>query len=433
MLFGKHRERRLLEIFRSYSQQLSSIADLKDLLKNLLRTLTEIAEVPGGNILLYETSLKAFVLRESLGGEPLIVQFPSHDPLIQYLARTLRPMTKHLLLADKRLIDIKEAGLHFMTAIHAEAVFPMTADHKFIGLMALGSRRDAQAYSAETLDLLGILIAMASLSVDNAILYESLAKQNLQLEEVAKLKTQFVGTVSHELSTPLNGILGLAEVLLDPEQSSNLTDNQRRYLEMIDSAGRGLQSAVEHILQLNQFQSRKPAAEIRRIDFAKTVESVAAEMEESLREKNMQLHLELHPASTVYGDEEQIRRLLHCLFENAVKFSQPDTGKRIGIRSSPHGDMLKVCVEDQGIGISEEDQDIIFDEFRQAEADLTRKYGGTGLGLAIAKKIVEFHGGRIWVESKKGEGAAFFFTLPRKPASVDVREVDLQQSVKREA
>lgn len=428
MLFSKRRrDRSLLEIFRSYSKELSSILDLKDLLKNLLRVLTEIAEVRSGNILLQETGIKAFVVRESIGGEPLILQFAAHDPFIQYLARTLKPMTKHQLLQDRRLIDVKESGLHLMTGVNAEAVFPMTAENKFLGLFALGSRRDGEAYAQETLDLLGVLIAMASISVDNAILFESLAKQNLQLSEVAKLKTQFVSTVSHELSTPLNGILGLTEVLLDPDANGNFTDDQKRYVEMIHSAGKELLDVVTHIIQLTQFQSKGALGEIRKVDLGKTLETVLAEVEDRLREKNIQMHVDLDGSATVYGDEAQIRQVFASLVENAIKFSRQDAPNLIGVRSTRHGDMLKLCVYDQGIGIGEHDQDVIFEEFRQADGDLTRSYGGTGLGLAIAKKIVERHGGRIWVESKKGEGAQFFFTLPLKPASVDARELETRR------
>ncbi|MFO1463793.1 MAG: HAMP domain-containing sensor histidine kinase [bacterium] len=425
MFFAKRRrERGLLEIFRSYSKELSSILDLKDLLKNLLRALTEVAEVRSGNILLHDPAIKAFVVKESLGGEPLVLQFAAHDAFIQYLARTLKPMTKHLLLQDRRLIDVKEAGIHFMTAINAEAVFPMCAENKFIGIFALGQRREGEAYSEAALDLLGVLIAMASLSVDNAVLYESLAKQNLQLSEVAKLKTQFVNTVSHELSTPLNGILGLTEVLLDPESTANLHDDQKRYIEMIHSAGKELLEVVGHILQFTQFQSKSALTEIRKVDLGKTLQGVAEEIQEFLSEKNIQLRMDLDSPSTVYGDESQIRQVFSCLMENAVKFSRSDAPNLIGVKSSRHGDMLKICVYDRGIGINEKDQDLIFEDFRQADGELTRGYGGTGLGLAIAKKIIERHGGRIWVESKRGEGSQFFFTLPLKPASVDVREVD---------
>jgi len=425
MFFAKRRrERSLLEIFRTYSKELSSILDLKDLLKNLLRTLTEIAEVRSGNILLHEAAIKAFVVRESLGGEPLILQFAAHDPLIQYLARSLKPMTKHQLLADKRLIDVKESGIHFMTGVNAEAVFPMTAENKFIGLFALGCRRDGEAYSEEILDLLSVLITMASISVDNATLFESVAKQNVRLSEMAKLKTQFVSTVSHELSTPLNGILGLTEVLLDPEQNENFKDDQRRYIEMIHSAGKELSEVVHHIIQLTRFQSKNEQTDVRKIDLSKILQGITAQLEDGLREKSIEMRFELDELSTVYGDEGQIREVFSCLIENAVKFSRPDAPNLIGVLTARHGDMLKVCVYDHGIGIGDRDQDLIFEDFRQADGDLTRSYGGTGLGLAIAKKIVERHGGRIWVESKKGEGSQFFFTLPLKPAMVDAREVD---------
>ncbi len=428
MLFGKRRrDSELLETFRTYSKELSSILSLKDLLKNLLRTLTEIAEVRNGAILLLEAPIKAFVVRESRGGEPLISQFLIKDSFIQYLSRSFQPMTKHRLLEDRRLIDVKESGIHFLTALNAEAVFPMHAENKFIGLLALGARREGQAYSEETLDLLGVLVTMAAISIDNAILYESLSRQNLEFSEIAKLKTQFVSTISHELSTPLNGILGLTEALLDAEQSANLTDDQRRYLEMIQSAGRELFEVVSHILDLTRVQSKKAPAEIRKVDLLKALGEVTAEIEEALREKRIHLEINLDSNSTVYGDEGQIRQVFACLLENALKFSREGESHSIAILSSRVGDMLRVCVRDEGIGIEERDQYFIFEEFRQANGDLTREYGGTGLGLAIAKHIVERHGGRIWVESKKGEGAQFYFTLPLKPALVDAREVDTQR------
>ncbi|HKY62986.1 MAG TPA: HAMP domain-containing sensor histidine kinase [bacterium] len=425
MLFGKRRrESQLLETFRTYSQELSSILNLKDLLKNLVRTLSEIAEVRNASILLLETPIKAFVVRESRGGEPLISQFQAKDPFIQYLSRSLKPITKHHLLEDRRLIDVKESGIHFLTALNAEAVFPMNAENKFIGLLALGARRENEPYSDETLDLLGVLVAMAAISIDNAILYESLSRQNLEFSEIAKLKTQFVSTISHELSTPLNGILGLTEALLEGEQNANLNDDQRRYLEMIQSAGRELSEVVSHILDFTRVQSKKAPAEIRKVDLSKALLEVTAGIEDALREKRIQLEVSLDAASMVYGDEAQIRQVFACLLENALKFSREGASHSIGILSSRVGDMLRVCVRDEGIGIEEKDQHFIFEEFRQADGDLTREFGGTGLGLAIAKHIVERHGGRIWVESKKGEGAQFYFTLPLKPALVDAREVD---------
>jgi len=425
MLFSKNRpEKDLREILRSFASDLSSLLNIKDLLKNLLKTLAEIAGVTQGNILLYESQIKSFVVRESLGGDSLIVQFSLSDAFVNYLGKLPHPLTKHDLLDDRQLIDVKESGLSFMTAVGAEAVFPMLAENKFIGLFALGPRKDGKPYQEEMLDLLNILITIGSLSVDNALLYDSLVKQNHKLSEIAQLKTQFVSTVTHELRTPLNGILGLADVLRDPEQGENLTDDQRRYVEMIHSAGEELLDKVNQILELTQFQSRKSTIDVKRVDLQAALNSVAEEFGPAFTEKNIRLKVELGHQTKVYGDAGQIRQVFQCLVENAVKFSHEAKPNEIGISASRHGDMLKVCVYDRGIGIEDKNQEIIFEDFRQIDGDLTRSYGGTGLGLTIAKKIVEMHGGRIWVESKKGEGAQFFFTLPLKPATVHATELE---------
>src|SRR5262249_45958199 len=150
----------------------------------------------------------------------------------------------------------------------------------------------------------------------------------------------------HELSTPLNGILGLTEVLTDPEVNDNLRDDQRRYIEMIRAAGEELHEVVNHILELTRFQSKKSVGEIKKVDLGKTLEGVASEIEDELREKNIQLKLELSRHATVYGDAGQIRQIFESLIHNAVKFSRPDSANQIGVQTSKHGDMLKVCVYD---------------------------------------------------------------------------------------
>jgi signal transduction histidine kinase len=268
---------------------------------------------------------------------------------------------------------------------------------------------------------------MGTISLHNAVLYDSLAKQNLKLSEIANLKTQFVSTITHELSTPLNGILGMTEVLSHPDTCGPLTDDQRRYIQMIHSAGEELSDMVNQILDLTRFQSQRETLEVKRVDLAATVQGVHLELQEALKQKGMKLHIDLGPRAAVYGDEGQIRQVFQSLLENSVKFAPSDRTQLIHIQASRHGDMLKICVMDQGIGIEEKDQEIIFDEFRQVNGELSRSYGGTGLGLALAKKIIELHGGRIWVESKKGEGSRFYFTLPLKPGLVKAPEIETQR------
>src|SRR5690606_11531553 len=124
------------------------------------------------------------------------------------------------------------------------------------------------------------------------------------------------------------------------------------------------------------------------------------------------------------GDELQIAQALKALLENAIKFSKTHSPNLIEVSASRQGEMLKICISDQGIGIDNKDLEIIFEDFRQGGAEKTRLYGGSGLGLTISKKVVETHGGKIWVESKRGNGTQFFLTLPLNPALIVLGELD---------
>jgi signal transduction histidine kinase len=412
-----------LESLRTFSKGLTSITPLKELLKRLLKALLEIAESPAGSIWLVEENAQALALREALGGEPLLLGFKISDPFINYLGQTRHKISRTQLLKDPQFIDIREAGVKFLTAVQGEWIFPLSAEQRFLGVWVLAPRSDGHPYAQELQEFLSVLTTLGAIAVDNALHYDSLAKQNLKLAEMAKLKTDFVSTISHELSTPLNGILGLTEVLLNPETGGLLTDDQRRYLQMIQSAGEELSEIVSQVLNLTRFQSQQGALEVKKVELNKLAQDLAKDFHGVLEERGIALHLDFSPKQSVYGDEGQIRQLLQNLLENAVKFSDSNLGREIVLKAKKQGEMLQVCVSDQGIGIADKDQEIIFEDFRQVEGGVERGYGGTGLGLAVAKKIVELHGGRIWVESKKGEGSHFFFTLPLKPGLVQAREI----------
>jgi signal transduction histidine kinase len=410
-----------LVLLRAFSKGLSSITPLKDLLKRLLKTLLEIAEAPGGSIWLIEA--EALALREAVGGEPLQLEFKSSDPFVNYLGQTRCVLSRDQLFKDPQFIDIRDSGVKFLTSVHGEWIFPLCVEQRYLGALVLSPRIDGRSYSPELREFLEVLTTMGAIAVDNALHYDSLAKQNLKLSEIAKLKTDFVSTISHELSTPLNGILGLTEVLLNPETGGPLNDDQRRYLQMIQSAGEELSEIVSQVLNLTRFQSQHGSLEVKRVELHKVAEDLVRDLDGVLGEKGMVLRMDLAKKQSVYGDEGQIRQLLQNLLENAVKFSDGHPGGEIILQAQKQGEMLQVCVSDSGIGIAERDQEIIFEDFRQAQGGVERSYGGTGLGLAVAKKIVELHGGRIWVESKQGEGSHFYFTLPLKPGLVQAREI----------
>lgn len=420
-----HKDQELLGVLAAFAKEARSILQIKELLKRLLKSFVEVAGAQGGSLWLLDENRKFLNLRESLGGDPLILKFSGQDSLVHFLGQTEHVLSKAHLIQNETLIDIKEAGLKFFTAANADVLFPLVAEKKFIGILALGPKENEGTYGKELLGVLEILANLGAVWVDNALLYDSLTKQNLKLSEMAKLKTEFVSTISHELSTPLNGILGLTQVLLDPETGGPLSDDQKRYMQMIQAAGEELNEIVQQILDLTRFQSQLGPIEVKKVNLHETLKGLLQDLQPQLNQKGMNLEMELEPRINVYGDEGQIRRVVQSLMENALKFSDDKKSPgSIRIKASRHGDMLQICVADQGIGICEADQDIIFEDFRQAQGNVTRSFGGTGLGLALAKRIVELHGGRIWVESKPGEGSQFFFTLPLKPALVQAEELN---------
>ncbi|MFO1519303.1 MAG: HAMP domain-containing sensor histidine kinase [bacterium] len=213
-------------------------------------------------------------------------------------------------------------------------------------------------------------------------------------------------------------MLGLADILVeDPEQC--LPEDYRRYLEMLKNSGQALLELVDHILDLTKYQSGVIHLDIKKVDLKKVVEAAADELVDQFKRQQCQFVVDW-PERTpwVYGDEAELKHLLRDLLGNAVKFTHQGT---IAVSPAKCGEMLKVCIRDTGIGIEEKDQHRIFEDFQQADGDKTREYGGSGLGLALAKKIVELHGGRIWVESKKKVGSHFYFTLPLNPSHLEVK------------
>lgn len=427
MFFKKTKQdsQNLLQMLRTYVRELSSIVHIKELFKSLVRTLVQVSQAQNGSLWLLDENHQQLALRESVGGDPLFLQYRLSDPFVNFLGQTEKVITKHELVKNPALIDVKESGLRFFTALSAEVVFPLVAEQKFIGALALGPQKGGLAFSSESMELLEILTIMAAISIDNAILYESLAKQNLKLSEVAKLKTQFVSTITHELQTPLNGILGLTEVLLDSEAAGSLNEDQKRYLQMVRSAGEELSDLVSQVIDLTRFQSEQGSLEIKKIELKGLMEELEKEFAETFQQQGLVLECHFPPSLHAYGDYGQILQVLRILLENAAKFTEAKgLSKRILVEADKHGDMLKVSVSDQGIGLEESDQELIFEDFRQADGSHERSFGGTGLGLALAKKILSLHGGRIWVESRKGEGSKFYFTLPRKPALVQAKEIN---------
>ncbi|MCB0554832.1 MAG: response regulator [Phaeodactylibacter sp.] len=229
---------------------------------------------------------------------------------------------------------------------------------------------------------------------------------NERLRQVDKLKDQFLANTSHELRTPLNGIIGLAEGLLEQEKDTeNIED-----LTMIISSGKRLSSMVNDILDFSKLKNKEIEFHPKPVDVHALADIVLRIHAPMAKGKDLRLSNRVpKTGSVVLGDENRLAQILHNLVGNALKFTESGY---IRIQAEPKDGKLQIAVQDTGTGIPDNKKEAIFQEFEQADGSIQREFTGTGLGLSISKKLVEVHGGSMWVESTLGKGSTFFFTIP---------------------
>lgn len=275
-------------------------------------------------------------------------------------------------------------------------------------------------------DELGVLASTFNSMVFNLKnAYIELTAANDELKKANLLKDEFLANTSHELKTPLTGIIGIAESLIDGA-AGNLTEAQKSNLQMVVLSGRRLAHLVNDILDFSRMKNNDIVLHCKPIDIRQVTEIVIALITPMIGHKALKIINRINPdMPEVYADENRIQQILYNLTGNAVKFTDSGT---ITISAQVYEGEAVISIADTGIGIPEERLDDIFKYFKQVDSSDTRSYGGTGLGLAITKNLVELHGGTISVTSKTGSGSVFRFTLPLSEEKSSVKETAVPRS-----
>ena len=288
-------------------------------------------------------------------------------------------------------------------------VVPMIARGRTVGVLAADNRVSRAPIAVATVDLLQTFAAQAAVAVENARLFQEIQEKSRQLAVASQHKSEFLANMSHELRTPLNAIIGFSEVLSE-RMFGELNEKQEEYSKDIHASGQHLLSLIDDILDLSKIEAGRMELELSDFHLPTALDSALTLVRERAGRRSIALHTNIdNRLGQIQADERKVRQVVLNLLSNAIKFT-PEGG-RIEVSAVPKDGLVEVSVSDSGVGIAPEDQEAVFEEFRQV-GTAAKKVEGTGLGLTLCRKFVGLHGGRIWVKSEEGVGSTFTFTIP---------------------
>ena len=351
-------------------------------------------------------------------------------PSADYRAVARAEATNHPLYQQSRA-----AVLALFDRCKAELLLPLVYEREVRGVVALGARRLGHEYSAEDYRLLGTLVQQLALSLENGRLYEEslqayrrIEATNRKLIEIDRIKKDFVANICHELRTPVSTIIGYGEVLRDP----NFKGNSQDILNRLVNNGQELSALMDNLMQFSRMETSAAAARFELVKLREILAALEMMTHRLIRERPIQFGIHMEAAiDAIQSDGQKLQQILIQLLTNALKFTEK--GKiELSIRTvlEENREHLEIAVADTGIGIRQEDQKLIFEDFRQLDGSSTRQYGGTGLGLGLCRKLAAALGGEIRLRSEFGVGSVFSLLLPIElpppEASLELRPQLLQ-------
>jgi signal transduction histidine kinase len=334
-----------------------------------------------------------------------------------------RGISRDEAMTNPRFREKKDLLLETFARLKAELLLPLVYEREVRGFVLFGAKQSRGEYSAEDFRLLGTLTDQLALSLENGRLYEeSVAARtraedsNQRLIEMDRVKKDFVANICHELRTPVSTIIGYSEVLRDLD----LSGDARKFLDRLVHNGQELSSLMDNLMDYSRIETHGSFAQLEIVKLKEILTGLETMTQRLIRERPIAFGIHMESAiDSIESDGQKLQQILVQLLTNALKFTEKGRID-LSIRKRRDGgeEFLEIAVADTGIGIKREDQEIIFDDFRQLDGSSTRHYGGTGLGLGLCKKLAAALGGEIRVSSEVGVGSVFSLCLPIRSSAL---------------
>ncbi|MEP7083100.1 MAG: ATP-binding protein [Betaproteobacteria bacterium] len=400
-----------LRALHEVTTAISSSIELHVVLDTVVRHAARVARVDACAILEVEAGTTVFRSIASHGLDPRFldrlaaIRVDPQDRVIREAIDGKKPVQVSDIEAERDFM-LRDAAL--ADGFRACLAVPIVQPRITRGLMLL--RRASGPFEPDAVGLLVALAGQAAVAVENADLYLQLQAQQKSLEAASRAKSNFMANMSHELRTPLNAILGYTELILD-HTYGEVPARMHAVLQRVDRSARHLLGMIDEVLDIAKIESGKLRLELAPCALADVIRDVATAMEALAQEKGLRLRVTLpdEMLPPLRADQRQLSQALFNLVGNAIKFT---ANGEVEVAVTADCQRVIVAVRDTGAGIAVVDQERIFEAFQQGNGPSTTPQYGAGLGLAITRRIIELHGGQLWVESNPGAGSTFSFSLP---------------------
>jgi signal transduction histidine kinase len=399
-----------LQALGEVSQAVNSTLDLETVLTTIVAKAVQLSRTEAGVIYVFDEQDQTLRVRATYGLSDELVaairgQLAGASDALRQAIQDRQPL-QIADIRDEPPSPVREIAMR--AGFRARLVVPLVGTDRVVGALVV-RRKQLGNFSKDTIELLQTFAAHSVLAIQNARLFREIEEKGRELAEASQHKSQFLANMSHELRTPLNAILGYTELMADGAYGEP-SEKMVGVLKRLEAQGKHLLGLINDVLDLSKIEAGQLVLELSDYCVQDIAQTVRSTLEPLAADKKLAFKLELGPGLPPgHGDGRRLTQVLINLVGNAIKFT--DAGE-VAIKAEANNASFYIAVRDTGPGISDADQAKLFQEFQQADNAITKKKGGTGLGLAISKRIIEMHGGRIWVESQPGQGSTFTFMLP---------------------